>query len=121
MAIINMSNLYTSFFKAYKLKPREITDTHYIHILELLIEYFDEIRFYNQAYPICNYSMLSEIPMNVIRDDEEFDCQGMGWSLKEVILSQCLHEDVLNNEGFVEEVQYALKTKWERFVDLFKY
>lgn len=115
-----MLDLYTAFFRSYKLKPRKLTDTHYIRILELVIEFFDEIRFCNVSYPVCQYSMLSEIPMNIIRDDEEFNCQGTGWSLREVILNQCLHEDVLNNESFVEEVQYALKTPWERCLDIIK-
>ena len=105
----------------YNVSEKRISDKKLLKILELIIMYFGKIEFFDVENSICNYSLCSEIPTQIDRDEDDYPFMGTDWDIRQVILTQILDEECIDNRAFFEAVQDELMSVWEKIAKFLWY
>jgi hypothetical protein len=111
------SELEKEVCRFYNVSEKRISNKKLLNILELIIIYFGKITFNDCENFVCNYSMSSEIPTNIQRDEEDYPFIGTGYTIKDVILTQILDEECIDNRAFFEAVRDELTSPLQKLAN----
>ena len=103
--------LEKQFLQTYKIRKRKVSQKDLMKILDILIQYFEEVQILDHERDHCAYKYSIHLPerTNKNKDDEEYPTNiGVGWTIKDAILSLLLNDTCFENDIIQEEIQDAL-------------
>lgn len=109
--------------REYKVKPKKISDTKILQLMELILSNCGTLELYDLSVTQDAYGLYAQIPEDRKYKEEDYDekpAPNCGYSnfLRDTILSLLLCEQILDSMFLKDDIRYLLMSKLEKIEEM---